>query len=229
METQTITQFSGGVVPLGTFSGKWPQYLDEFGVSKVGMYSGSSAPYREYQFLHRMVLEVPTLERMDPALVTYFGFRRDPTGVMFRSLADKMFKDYHFESPKNAMYVAEMFENNIGGAMGFEYGMPIVLMEGVLDVEAFVFMTAYPFAIGYLTSFVNYSLVAIIASLTDKVLLIPDNDEAGKSGGDKTVKYFEDFGIKVKVCETNQQDFADVWAYRDEQDVLKAKTLLKSF
>ena len=212
-----------GIESSSLFTDKWSKLLTEFRIKKVGIYSNDFSENKKYLFLSEMVKNVPNIERLSPALVTYLGFKQKPSGVLFRSIVEKKFKIYPFLSSKLVFYVSESFENQIEK---FKYGTPIVLLEGILDVEAFVYLIQYPYVLGYLTSNVSFILAGVFSSFTDKILLIPDNDKAGNEGKKKSLYNFERFDVKVNICNTMEKDFAEVYLNQNSVDVLKVNRFL---
>lgn len=205
------------------FHDKWSKLLNEFKIKKVGVYGDNFSDSKDYLFLNEMVKNIPDTERLSPALVTYFGFKQKPSGILFRSILEKKFRVYSFINSKLNFYVSEAFENQINN---FKYGTPIVLLEGILDVEAFVYLIQYPYVLGYLTSNVSFILAGVFSSFTDKILLIADNDEAGKKGIQRSKYYFKKFGVNINTCNTMEKDFAEVYLNQNSVDVLKVNRFL---
>lgn len=204
---------------------RWSRCLTEMGVSKVGVYRSGGAVVGHP--LSEFIKQIPdgTIP-YESALVAPLGFRNRPLGMLFRNTATKDFKVVPFYTGRLSFYASEGFEKHKDK---FVPGAPIVLLEGVLDTEAFVSMTGYPFAIAYLTSYVGSLLSAFVASMTDKVILIPDNDQSGRRGGEQTLKNFRGYDVKVKVMTTELKDFGDVYDAKSQLEVEKARYLLCSF
>lgn len=68
----------------------------------------------------------------------------------------------------------------------FKFGTPILLVEGHLDRD--IMATIYPNTFGIMTSHLSKSQVELLTSLTNRFILMLDNDEAGISG-QKAAKY----------------------------------------
>ena len=62
----------------------------------------------------------------------------------------------------------------------FRYGTPILLVEGHLDRD--MMATIYPNTLGIMTNRLSKSQINILTNLTNKFILMLDNDEAGISG-----------------------------------------------
>lgn len=213
-------------------AGKWSRCLPSMGVTKVGLYDKSSLDKRpdflsglissfDYVYDDGRSREVP----FDLSYVTYLGFGVHPIGLLFRDAGPaKDFRIADFGVKKLAFYVSQRFEERI---QDFRYGMPIVMAEGLLDVEAFAYMVGYPFVVGYLTSYVPAILAAVMASLTDNILLVPDNDESGKDNVHRSVENFNIFGTNVQSHVPVRKDFGDVFAFGDTLDVARAKAVLR--
>jgi len=154
------------------------------------------------------------------SVVSWLGFHFNPSGFMFRSVRAKEFHIWKGVDSGLIFYVANIFDANYAS---FRYGQPIVALEGVLDAEGFVAMTGYPFVIAYLSSGMSPYLAAFVSSLTDKVLLVPDNDEAGRKGADRTEKYLHKFGVGAyRHIVSKYKDFGDVLENSDAQEAQAA-------
>jgi len=95
-------------------------------------------------------------------------------GIVVRSLVQKSFYGY-VEFPV-MLWGMENFK-------GFKYGDPIVLVEGIKD--ATVVRKKYPYVLSYLTSGVGKYKWEFLRKMTDKFLVIPDNDKAGREFGER--------------------------------------------
>lgn len=95
--------------------------------------------------------------------------------------------------------------------------------------EAFASMTGYPYVISYMTSYVGSLLAAFVASMTDKVILVPDNDTSGNRGAAQSLKNFMGYNVTVKILKTEQKDFGDVYDAKNALDAEKARYLICSF
>lgn len=62
----------------------------------------------------------------------------------------------------------------------FKFGDPVILVEGLMDCD--VIKQFYPNTMAVLTSSLTRNQVATLTRLTDRVILMLDNDEAGKKG-----------------------------------------------
>jgi len=208
---------------LETSEDRWVQALKSVGVTKVAAYradrvAATFCPL--YRILDQCTADPPYQE----ALVTPLGFDFNPCGLLFRKLMTKDFKFVPFKSRKLLYYVAEDFELAKGV---FTYGLPLVLVEGVLDAEAFARTVKYPFVIAYLTSYVNVHVAALVASLTNNVLLVPDNDESGRNGLKRALKNFNEHSVKVTIMKTIEKDFGDVLTSNNQLDVKMAYHMLQ--
>jgi hypothetical protein len=230
----------GGVFPFDLRSHRWIDALRHFNVSKVGIYDSL---YVGDNFLSEQVRLAKVEKRVndqivlsdDPyfngaqCLVTYLGFGFAPNGLLFRNLADKEFRINSFIDRNLLYYVSQRFEERVSD---FKYGTPIVLLEGVLDVECFANMMEYPFVIGYLTSGVRDTLAAVLSSMTNKFLVIPDNDGPEKRALNEaqlqhTIHNFNKYGVTPYIGKTKLKDFGDVFMYKSSTDVYTIGELLE--
>lgn len=111
----------------------------------------------------------------------------------------------------------------------FKYGDMIVLVEGHLDRD--MMKQLYPNVLGVMTSTLSNNQVELLTSLTNKVVLMLDNDEAGQYGM-KRAKY-QLKGCEIHILEHYQGlkdagDLAKLEIYDPMNDLEYIKTLYKS-
>lgn len=110
----------------------------------------------------------------------------------------------------------------------FKYGDFIVLVEGIGDYGALKFIdpTINVLAVG--TNGVTADLYPIIASLTSNVILIPDNDKAGRSQVRTVINKFKSLGVSVSVIKqySNFKDTGELLDILVEQQTSKELLML---
>jgi hypothetical protein len=198
---------------------RWVESLSVFGVNKVRVYNKHFI--KTDKVLQRILsLDKNKVSPYSECLITYMGFWFNPLGLFFRDLNDKLFHCHEFKKRKLIYYVAESFEKNL---KFFKFGMPIILVEGALDTEACSYFTKYPYVIGYFTSYVGFVLAALLATLTDSFLVIPDNDQTDEieKCTRKTIMNFNKFGINPEIISTESKDFGEILFNRNKTDVNK--------
>ena len=97
------------------------------------------------------------------------------------------------EGPKDFL----TWGNNRGNFYGlgqlspdFKYGDPIVLVEGLMDCD--VVKQFYPNTLAVLTATLTKNQVAVLTRLTNNVILMLDNDDAGQQGTKKSIRSIQD-------------------------------------
>lgn len=111
---------------------------------------------------------------------------------------------------------------------GFEYGMPIVLVEG--EKDAIAMQTIYPYTLAMGRNTLGNS-IKYLKYLTDKFIIIPDNDGAGLNGYEKIKKDMDRYGLKLKRISINNpklKDVADVYTKGSWKSIRKIMTKLKA-
>lgn len=214
----------GSFAPLDNREHRWVKNLRHFGVVKVGIHDQYT---QRNDFMSSLITKISRqVPYCQNACVTYMGFGFNPSGMLFRNLDQKTFFIDDFVKRDLRFYVSQKFEENLSN---FKFGHPVVLLEGILDVESFCFLTKYPFVIGYLTSYVRPVLSSFLASITNKILIVPDNDKKKDSPAQlrKSVENFSKLNIIPKVCTTSVKDFGEVFDFRKEHDVRVAVDSLK--
>jgi len=107
-------------------------------------------------------------------------------GIIFRAINEKAFINWGLN--KGNFYGIGQLERD------FKFGDLIVLVEGTIDRDSCsIFITKN--CLSVLTSAVSKSQVQVLQCLTNKVLLILDNDEAGKNGEVLTKRRLNQYGI----------------------------------
>ena len=122
----------------------------------------------------------------------------------------------NFGTTKATFYGLGDLEDN------FRYGKPILLVEGHLDRD--VMKEIYPNTLGIMTNHLSKVQVEILKNLTNKFILMLDNDEAGRDGirttkyqlqGSKIMElkhdsYLKDAGDLMKLDIENHKKFEEV-------------------
>lgn len=104
----------------------------------------------------------------------------------------------------------------------FKYGTPILLVEGHLDRD--MMASIYPNTLGIMTSHLSKNQIEILTNLTNKFILMFDNDEAGIKGqnyakyqlkGNKLMFFNHDYRLKdagdlVKLDITNHSLYEEI-------------------
>ena len=145
--------------------------------------------------------------------------------IVFRS-ADKNKEFIKVGTTKSSFYgLGELSKD-------FKYGTPIVLVEGHLDRD--MMATIYPNTLGIMTSHLSKSQIKILNYLTNKFILMLDNDEAGREG-QKSAKYqlkgnklmelvhynkLKDAGDLVKLDITNHRLYEEIVENYKQQIIL---------
>lgn len=111
-----------------------------------------------------------------------------PISSVFRGLDKKDFFDF---SVYYCPYGLDLIDEN------FRYGDYLVLTEGIYDADCF--RGIYKNTISMLTSSITIMQAEILNTLTNKFILIYDNDEAGKEGIEKSYKRLKNINPKAEV------------------------------
>lgn len=99
-------------------------------------------------------------------------------GLTFRTITGA--KDFlTWGNNKGNFYNLGKLEDN------FSFGRPIILVEGLLDCD--VVKQIYKNTVAVLTSSLTKNQVATLTRLTNNIILLLDNDEAGENGTRKTM------------------------------------------
>ncbi len=107
-----------------------------------------------------------------------------PYGYLFRSCYSRNFRIYSYYN----FFGLEFFPET------FEYGMPVLLVEGLKDT--FPFLGRFP-VLCVFGSAVTVNFSVVLFHLTNRYLLGFDKDKAGKSGYFQSKELLEGIGAKV--------------------------------
>lgn len=162
-----------------------------------------------------------------PQYLVQFMSYHDEAIMMSNIIADKVINIVFrsINTNKEFMKVGSMKSTFYGlGKLSrdFKYGDTILLTEGHLDRD--IMATIYPNTLGIMTSHLSRNQVELLKGLTNKFILMLDNDEAGIKG-QNYAKYqlkgckiselehditLKDAGDLVKLDITNHNKFEDV-------------------
>ena len=112
----------------------------------------------------------------------------------------------------------------------FKYGDLIVLLEGTMDRDVCnQFITKN--CLSVLTSTVSHNQARVLKCLTNKVLLLLDNDDAGNRGTQATKRKLNSLGITVYVINKSNaiKDLGDIVPLLMENKKDKAKLIIDTY
>jgi hypothetical protein len=132
-------------------------------------------------------------------LETAFG---DVFGFIYRSYDGKNYRNY--VKTDNIVTCYGWLEFNT-----FRQNYPIVLTEGIKD--ALVIKQIYPYTLSLLTAGMTSTMLKIIRTFTDKVILCYDSDKAGHGATTRDIKSLIDVGAKVKSVKYLAKDPGDLY------------------
>lgn len=134
-------------------------------------------------------------------LANYVG--DEVSGIIYRGIEEKSFINHGF-GKGNFYGIGDLDPT-------FKYGDLIVLVEGTIDRDVCNNLITKN-CLSILTSSVSYNQAKVLKYLTNKVLLLLDNDEAGNNGTKQTKKKLNSLGIAVKVIKKSNKikDLGDV-------------------
>ena len=153
-------------------------------------------------------LEIPTyvkefVRNNNEVLLIANMIEDEVSGFILRGIEEKSFVNYGLG--RGIFYGIGDLDKD------FKYGDLLVLVEGTIDRDVCsTFITKNCLSI--LTSAVTKNQAKVIRYLTNKVLLILDNDEAGNKGTQLTKKKLNQLGINVKIINKSNKvkDLGDV-------------------
>lgn len=139
-------------------------------------------------------------------------------GFVLKSVNTKNFYNYRIKKNFPLVFGLADFEN-------YEFNKLILLCEGIKDVQTLKLV--YPYSLAYLTAQPSRDLWNYLCKITNKIVFIPDNDDAGKDLLEyKKFKIFDKY-----YCQSGKKDFGEYWENSDylkrQKFIDEIKTILK--
>ena len=143
------------------------------------------------------------------------------SGMIIRALDEKSFINYGMG--KGNIYGIGQLDKD------FKYGDLIVLTEGAIDRDiCSIYLTKNCLAV--LTNSITNSQIQVLENLTNKVLLILDNDEAGYKGEAFTASKLKKRGITVYTISKSDliKDLGDLYDLKRKKD-MRADIIINNY
>ena len=143
------------------------------------------------------------------------------SGIIFRALEEKVFTNYGL-GKGNFYGIGQLDED-------FKYGDLIVLVEGAVDRDVCsLFITKN--CLSVLTSVVTKNQLQVLKNLTNKVLLLLDNDDAGNNGEKSTKNKLNQAGITVYTIRKSYdiKDLGDLLELKRRNDI-RADLIIQTY
>lgn len=196
--------------PITTTNNKYEWFATKYGLKHYRVISASELLIRGKN------LDIPIfvkefIKTNDEVLVLANFVGDEVSGMILRGIKEKSFTNYGF-GKGNFYGIGDLDED-------FKYGDLLVLVEGTIDRDVCnQFITKN--CLSVLTSGVSYSQAKVLKYLTNRVLLLLDNDEAGNKGTQATKRKLNSLGISVKVIKKSNRikDLGDLVPLLMNQD-----------
>ena len=115
-------------------------------------------------------------------------YNNEVHGIVLRGLKEKVFMSYGFN--KGTFYGLGDLNDT------FKYGDPLILLESAIDRDVCKLFISRN-SIALLTSSLSKNQIQVISNLTNRVILLLDNDEAGNTGEEYICRNLNKLGVKV--------------------------------
>lgn len=122
-------------------------------------------------------------------------------GILLRAIDKKEFCNYGFG--KGMLYGIGDLDPQ------FKYGDALILVEGSIDRDVCATFISKN-CLGILTSRLSKNQVEVVSRLTNKVILLLDNDEAGIEGESNIKRKLLEKGVQVEVFDIKAPDIKDL-------------------
>lgn len=192
--------------PLTEFRGseKWTKITRGCGFSHVKVITSSHLVGQQDSYVTNFI------RSMGPCAMFPMMFGSTLFGFVFRSLSEKAFSTFSV-SPLY-LYSASSSISFIDSNRVIPYGFPFVFSEGLLDSE--LIGAFYPMSFGSMTSHLSDYQAQFISMFTNRVIIVPDNDEAGERGVKKSEENLSKYGVTAHTVKLPDR-------YEDPGDLLR--------
>jgi hypothetical protein len=136
-------------------------------------------------------------------------------GFLLKSVHSKNFCNFKLDGKE---FIPMMY--GLGDFQDYKFNDQIILVEGIKECQTFKLF--YPYVIAYLTSQPSKKLFQYLQNITNRLILVPDNDEVGRS-----LKYMKKYNNYNKYYCQISKDFGDYWSSQDDKYLIEAKMILK--
>lgn len=135
-------------------------------------------------------------------------------GYTLRGYSDKQYTVFRLSNIPSVLFGLYDFEN-------FKYQKDtIILTEGIKD--CLLIKTFYPYTIALSTAGLTTNSWAFIKSLTNKFILIYDNDKAGKEATIRDLKLFKENKIKGHSINLRYKDISKYYGHETDLKILNS-------
>ena len=148
--------------------------------------------------------------------------RGEVSSIVFRGIKDKTFMNYGFG--KGNLYGIGDLDDN------FTYGDLLIVVEGTIDRDLSSKLISKN-CVSILTSSITLNQSIVLKYLTNKVLLLLDNDEAGLKGTNTSKRKLNSLGITVYTIKKSNKikDLGDIAQMLMDGRELEAESILSMY
>lgn len=143
-------------------------------------------------------------------------------GIVFRGIEEKAFINYNLG--RGTFYGLGDLDKD------FKYGDLIVLVESAVDRDLCA-NTITKNCLSLLTSSITRAQATVLSNLTNKVLLLLDNDKAGNEGTTSTKKKLNTLGVSTKIITKSNRikDLGDIAELLMNNKVKEANNIIDMY
>lgn len=209
----SLNALYGALRPLAesSFSHYWVYAAKRLGLSSIKLLMAGDAVHLHSASFVRRFIDEHRLVAMYP--MSFLGIH---CGYGFRALTTKEFTQAVF-LPFVSYTCHSVIPRMRDGTL--KWGVPFLFSESVMDAETL--SRFYPISFAYLRSAMSVNLCRMVSCFTDKVIVVPDNDEAGQKASRVMTRSLSRFGIRVYFIKFPA-------SYNDPGDLIKALMAGKS-
>lgn len=181
--------------PITTCNNKYEWFATTYGLRHYKVISSGELLIRG-KHLDIPIYVKEFIKNNDEVLLLANFIGDEVSGIVYRGIKEKAFINHGF-GKGNFYGIGDLDPD-------FKYGDLLVLVEGTMDRDVCnQFITKN--CLSVLTSTVSFSQAKVLKYLTNRVLLLLDNDEAGNNGTQLTKRKLNSLGITVKVIKKSNK------------------------
>lgn len=179
------------LTPLSKFNGeeKWVKISQAVNLSIARVITPAHVGEGSTSYVKDFIISV------GPCAMFPIQFSTTLFGFVFRALNEKAFST--FSLTPLYLYSSTTTLKHFSDRCSYGYGYPFLVSEGFMDAE--LLGGIWPVSLGMMTSHISDYQAQFISMFTNRVILVPDNDDAGDRGVEASERNLGQYGIHMQV------------------------------
>lgn len=138
------------------------------------------------------------------------------TVLLFPNIVDNNIEDLYVRPLNTKESPLKLGNNkvlyNLGNFKNFKYGNPIILVEGIADLAGLKLIVPNAYIVAMQSSSIPIDYYEILAGLTNKIIIVADNDKAGLNNAYNMRRNFKQYNVDVAIVKqySSYKDTGDI-------------------